>query len=396
MQIKINIKPSQKLLNLPTYVFAELDEWKEEAKAKGMDLIDLGIGNPDGCTPEPVLKAAIESIKNPKNHGYPSFKGKEELREGIAQWLYKRHGIIMDPKDEIQTLIGAKEGLAHLAMAYTDPGDINIVPDPYYPVLSRGTWLANGDVYHIKLEEKNNFLPDLKAIPEEVAQKAKIFFANYPNNPTAGVATKEFFRELVDYCKKYNILLCSDLAYSEIVFDGYKPPSIFEIEGAKDIAIEFYSFSKSYNMAGWRIGFAVGNKEFVKTLYAMKTNLDYGTSSIIQDAAIAALNLPDDQCCNISGNYQRRRDFMVEGFNKLGWNVKKTQATMYLWLQVPQGYDSKTWCKMVLDKTGVVFTPGIAFGKYSDNYFRASLVAPDNRLMEALDRLEKAGIKYSE
>lgn len=396
MQTKIDIKPSKKLINLPKYIFAELDDWKEEAREKGVDIIDLGIGNPDGCTPEPIVQAAVNSMKNPKNHGYPDFKGKQILREGIAQWLYKRHGINIDPKEEIQTLIGAKEGLAHLSMAYTDPGDINIVPDPYYPVLSRGTWISSGEVYHIKLEEKNNFLPDLKAIPEDIAQKAKMLFLNYPNNPTAGVATKEFFKEAIDFCKKNNILLVSDLAYSEIVFDSYRPPSIFEIEGAKDIAIEFYSFSKSYNMAGWRIGFAVGNKEFIKNLYAMKTNIDYGTCSIIQDAAIAALNMPECECCDISGNYQRRRDFMAEGFKKLGWNARKTQATMYFWLKVPQGQDSKSWCKMVLDKTGVVFTPGIAFGSHSDGYFRMSLVAPDERLYEALDRLEKAGIRYSE
>ncbi len=395
MQTKINIKPAKKLLHLPIYIFAELDEWKEEAAAKGINIIDLGIGNPDRCTPEPIVQAAIESLNNPKNHGYPNFKGKEELRENIAKWLKKRYGISMNPKDEIQTLLGAKEGLAHLAMAYTDPGDVNIVPDPYYPVLSRGTWISDGEVYHVKLEEKNDFLPDLSSIPEEIARKAKIFFVNYPNNPTAGIITKEFFKELIDYCKKYNILLCSDLAYSEITFDGYRPPSVFEVEGAKDIAIEFHSFSKSYNMAGWRIGFAIGNKEFIKNLYALKTNVDYGTCSVIQDAAIAALKMSEDQCCDIAGGYQRRRDFMVEGFKKLGWDIKKTKATMYLWLKVPEGYDSKSWCKMILDKTGVVFTPGVAFGKHSDNYFRVSLVAADERLREALDRLEKANIAYN-
>jgi len=394
MQTKINITPSKKLLNLPTYVFAELDEWKDEARAKGFDLIDLGIGNPDGSTPLPVLEAAMKSIQNVKNHGYPDFKGKNELREGIAQWLNNRYGIDINPKDEIQTLIGAKEGLAHLALAYTDPGDINIVPDPYYPVLSRGTWIANGDIHHIKLEEKNDFLPDLTSIPEEVAQKAKIFFVNYPNNPTAATATLDFYRQLVDFCKKYNILLCTDLAYSEISFDGYKPPSIFQVEGAKDIAIEFYSFSKTYNMAGWRIGFAAGNKEFIKTLYSVKTNMDYGTCSIIQDAALAALNMPMDHSLEITSIYQRRRDFMIDSLKKLGWDVRKIKSTMYFWLKVPEGYDSKTWCKMVLDKTGVVFTPGIAFGKHSDGYFRLSIVAPDQRLHEAMDRLEKAGIRY--
>lgn len=395
MQTQVNITPAEKLLNMPTYIFAELDEWKEEARAKGADLIDLGIGNPDGATPAPIVDVAVQSIQNSKNHGYPSFKGKEEFRQAIADWMLRRYNVEINPKDEIQTLIGAKEGLAHLALAFTNPGDVNIVPDPYYPVHSRGTWLASGDVYHIKLEPENNFLPDLKSIPEDIAKKAKIFFVNYPNNPTAATVTLEFYQELVDYCKKYNILLCTDLAYGEICFDGYRPPSIFQIPGAKDIAIEFHSFSKTFNMAGWRVGFAVGNKNYIKALYSLKTNVDYGTSSIVQDAAIAALRMPQSYIDDIVAKYQRRRDFMVEGFKKLGWEINNPKATMYLWLKVPEGYDSKSWCKMVMDKTGVVFTPGIAFGKYSDVYFRMSLVAPDDRLKEALNRLETANIRYS-
>ena len=395
MQIKVNITPSKKLLSLPVYIFAELDEWKEEARAKGINLIDLGIGNPDGPTPAPVIEAAIKSLENPANHGYPSFKGKDEFRQAISEWMLERYNVKINPADEVQTLIGAKEGLAHLALAYTDPGDVNIVPDPYYPVLSRGTWLASADVYHVKLEAKNDFLPDLKSIPEEVAKKAKIFFVNYPNNPTSAVATKEFYVDLVDFCTKHNILLCSDLAYGEICFDNYRPLSIFEIPGAKDIAIEFHSFSKTFNMAGWRIGFAVGNREYIKTLYSVKTNLDYGTSSIIQDAAIAALRMPYSYVDETVKKYQHRRDFMVEGFNKLGWNLAKPKATMYLWLPVPEKYDSKSWCRMILDKTGVVFTPGIAFGKHSDQYFRVSLVAADEKLIEVLARLEKANIRYS-
>jgi len=395
MQTKIDIRPAKKLLNMPVYIFAELDDWKEEARSKGADLIDLGIGNPDGPTPQPIIEVAIESIRNPKNHGYPSFKGKIEFREAIAQWMLDKYNVKINPEDEVQTLIGAKEGLAHLALAFTDPGDINIVPDPYYPVHSRGTWLASGEVHHIKLEEKNDFLPDLKSIPEEIADRAKIFFVNYPNNPTAAIATIEFYTELVDFCIKHNILLCADLAYGEICFDGYRPPSIFEIEGAKDIAIEFHSFSKTFNMAGWRIGFAVGNKDYIRALYSLKTNVDYGTSSIVQDAAIAALQMPNSYVDAIMAKYQKRRDFVAEGFRKLGWSVRHNKSTMYLWLKVPQGLDSKSWCKSVLDKTGVVFTPGIAFGAMSNDYFRVSLVAPDDRLHEALARLEKADIRYS-
>ena len=371
------------------------DDWKEEARSKGLDLIDLGIGNPAGATPDPIVQAAIKGIQDPKNHGYPSFKGKEELRQAISEWLKARMNITIDPKDEIQTLIGAKEGLAHLALAYTDPGDINIVPDPYYPVLSRGTWIASGEVHHVKLEAKNDFLPDLTSIPVDVAKRAKIFFVNYPNNPTGGVATEAFYRDLVDFCTNYNILLCSDLAYCEICFDGYRPLSVFHTPGAKDVAIEFYSFSKSFCMAGWRIGFAVGNKDYIKALYSMKTNIDYGTASIVQEAAIAAMHIPQSYVDNIAQNYQRKRDFMVEGFRKLGWDVNKTKASMYLWLKTPEGYDSKSWCKMVLDKTGVVLTPGIAFGNYSDGFFRVSLVQPDDKMKEALVRLKAANIKFS-
>lgn len=395
MHIKSEIAPSEKLVKLPKYIFAELDDWKEEARAKGADLIDLGIGNPDGPTPAPIVEAAVKSIQNPKNHGYPSFKGKPEFRQAISEWMLRRYNVEVDPETEIQTLIGAKEGLAHFAMALTDPGDINIVPDPYYPVHSRGTWISNGEIYHLKLEAKNKFLPDLSSIPEDVAKRAKVFFVNYPNNPTAAIAPKEFYRELVDYCTKYNILLCADLAYGEICFEGYRPPSILEIEGAREVAIEFHSFSKTFNMAGWRVGFAVGNKEYIKFLYSMKTNIDYGTSSIVQDAAIEALRMPQSYVDDIAKKYGRRMEFMTEGFNKLGWNLTKPVATMYLWMQVPQGYDSKSWCRMVMDKTGVVFTPGVAFGAMSDNYFRVSLVAPDERLKEALIRLENANIRFN-
>lgn len=395
MKTMPKIVPSDKLQKLPTYIFAELDEWKEAVRAQGIDFIDLGMGNPDGATPAPVVQAAIESIQNPASHGYPSFKGKEEFREEIARWMKSRYDIDVDPRTQIQTLIGAKEGLAHVAMAYTNPGDINIIPDPYYPVMSRGTWVSNGEVYHVKLEEKNDFLPDLKSIPEDVAKKAKIFIVNYPNNPTAAVATKEFYTELVEFCTKHEILLVADLAYGEVCFDGYRPLSIFSIEGAWDIAVEFHSFSKTFNMAGWRVGFVVGKEEFIQTIHKMKTNIDYGTSTIVQDAAIKALTMPYDNVESIMTKYSRRRDFVIEGFKKLGWDHRKTLATMYLWLKVPEGYTSKDWCKMVLDTAGVVFTPGIAFGDNSDGYFRVSLVQPDEKLQEALSRLEKAGIRYS-
>lgn len=387
-------RPSDKLLKLPKYIFAELDEWKEEARAKGMDLIDLGIGNPDGATPQPVVDAAVRAIQDPKTHGYPSFKGKIEFREAISEWLKNRYNIDIDPKNEIQTLIGEKEGLANVALAFTNPGDINIVPDPYYPVLSRGTWISCGNIYHVPLLDKNNYLPDLKTIPKVVAKRARMFFINYPNNPTGACATREFLEEVVNFCKKYEILLVSDLAYGEVCYDGYRPLSIFNIEGAKDIAMEFYSFSKTFNMAGWRVGFACGRKEFIDALGAMKNNIDYGTATIVQDAAIAALKMPYGYVSDIMQKYCIRREFVAKGFNELGWKIKRNCATMYFWLKVPKGYKSKEFCKMVLDKTGVVFTPGIAFGDYSDDHFRVSIVQSDERLKEALERLKKSNIRF--
>lgn len=388
------ITPSDKILNLPKYIFAELDEWKDEARERGMDLIDLGIGNPDGATPQPIVESAIKSICDPKSHGYPSFRGKIEFRKAIAKWMKKRYGVEIDPLTEVQTLVGAKEGLANVAMAYTNPGDYNIVPDPYYPVLSRGTWVASGKIYHVPLTDANNYLPDLDSIPAEVAKKAKIFFINYPNNPTGAIAPVEFLEKIVAYCKKHQILLVSDMAYGEICYDGYRPTSIFKIEGAKDIAVEFHSFSKTFNMAGWRVGFVCGKQEFIDVIYAMKSNVDYGTATIVQDAAIDALNIDYAYVQEIMDKYNARREIVAKGFNRLGWTMKRSPATMYFWLKVPRGYTSKEFCKMVLDKTGVVLTPGIAFGDHSDDHFRISIVQPPERLAEAIVRLEKAGIRF--
>lgn len=394
METKIMIKPSDKILNIPKYIFAELDEWKQEARARGVDLIDLGIGNPDNPTPKPIVEAAVESIKKPESHGYPSFRGKDELRNQIKQWMKERYNVEVDETMSVQTLSGAKEGLANVALAFTNPGDINIVPDPYYPVLSRGTWVSSGTIHHIPLKEENDFLPDLKSIPEVIAQEAKLLFLNYPNNPTGAIATKEFLEEAVAFCKKYSILLVADLAYGEVCFDGYRPLSIFNIEGAKDIAVEFHSFSKTFNMAGWRVGFVVGKKEFIEAIYAMKTNMDYGTATIVQDAAIKALQVDYEEIKSTVDAYSRRRDIIANGLKELGWDVKVPTATMYFWLKVPKGYTSKEYCRMVMDKTGVVFTPGVAFGDYSDGYFRLSSVQPDERIKEAFERLKEAGIRY--
>lgn len=388
--------PARRLSKLPTYVFAELDVLKEQARQRGADLIDLGMGNPDQPTPAAIVKAIQDGVGNPANHGYPNFRGKLEFRQAIAGWMQRRYGVAVDPETEVQPLIGSKEGLAHLTFAYIDEGDYSLVPAPYYPVHSRATWLASGEVYHLPLTADNQFLPDLDAIPAEVLQKAKLIFVNYPNNPTAAIADQAFYEKLVAFCKQHGIILVSDLAYGEIAFDGYQPPSILNIPGAKDIAVEFHSFSKSFNMAGWRIGFAVGNAEVIKALYSLKTNLDYGVASALQDGATYALNHAETFLPTIVSTYQERRDVVVEGFRRLGWIIDTPpKASMYVWLPIPAGFaDSKAWCRHLIDTADVVITPGIAFGEAGDRYFRVSLVSSKEILQKAIDRLAERGIRY--
>lgn len=392
---KAKITPADKILNLDKYIFVELDELKDEARAKGIDLIDLGIGNPDRPTPKPIIKAAIKSMKNVKNHGYPNFRGTKEFQTTVKEWMKKRYKVKLNDDFIAQAMNGGKEGIAHVSMAFTNPGDINIVPSLYYPVLSRATWIAGAEVYHVRTPEENCFLPDLDSIPKDVAQKAKAFIINYPNNPTGAVAPREFLVKLVNFCRENDILIISDLAYGEICFNGYRPSSIFEIEGAEDVAVEVHTCSKTFNMAGWRVGFVVGKKEFVDTVFAMKLNFDYGTSNIMQDAAIAAMKMPYKYVEKTMKKYAKRQKIMVQAFEELGWTVNKTNATMYLWLKVPQGLKSKEFCKNVMDRTGVVFTPGVAFGQDGDGYFRVSLVQDEKLLKEAIRRLKTEGIRYS-
>ncbi len=393
---KINITPADKILNLDKYIFVELDELKQEARSKGIDLIDLGIGNPDRPTPQYIVDETIKSIKNPKTHGYPDFRGKKEFQDAIKVWMKNRYNVDLDETFTAQAVNGGKEGIAHVSMAFTNPGDINIVPDPYYPVLSRATWVAGAKVFHVPLKEENDFLPDLDSIPEDIANEAKIFVINYPNNPTGACAPKWFLEKLVQFCRKHSILIISDLAYGEVCFDNYRPLSIFAIEGAQDVALEVHTCSKTFNMAGWRVGFVLGKRELVDTVFAMKLNFDYGTSTIMQDAAIAAMEMPYEYVEETMTEYAKRRDFLVEEFAKLGWKTKKSNATMYLWLKVPNGMHSKDFCLKVMNETGVVFTPGMAFGAGSDGYFRVSLVQKMETLKAAIERLNKANIRYED
>jgi LL-diaminopimelate aminotransferase len=388
------IAPAERIQKLPPYVFARLDELKAKAREQGLDLIDLGMGNPDGATPQPVIEAAIKALQNPANHGYPPFEGTANFRQAITNWYRRRYGVDLDPDSEALPLLGSKEGLAHLAIAYINPGDLILIPSPAYPVHFRGPIIAGGKVHSLILKPENDWLIDLAAIPDSVAQQAKILYFNYPSNPTAATAPREFFEEIVAFARKYEILLVHDLCYAELAFDGYQPTSLLEIPGAKDIGVEFHTLSKTYNMAGWRVGFVVGNRHIIQGLRTLKTNLDYGIFAALQTAAETALQLSDDYLHEVQERYRTRRDFLIQGLTELGWNLSKTKATMYLWIPCPVGVSSTEFALKVLQQTGVVFTPGNAFGVAGEGYVRISLIAECDRLGEALHRLKQANIRF--
>jgi LL-diaminopimelate aminotransferase len=388
------IAPAERIQKLPPYVFARLDELKAKAREQGLDLIDLGMGNPDGATPQPVVEAAIKALQDPANHGYPPFEGTASFRRAITNWYRRRYGVDLDPDSEALPLLGSKEGLTHLAIAYINPGDLILVPSPAYPAHFRGPVIAGGKVHSLILKPENDWLIDLGAIPEDVAQSAKILYFNYPSNPTAATAPREFFEEIVAFARKYEILLVHDLCYAELAFDGYQPTSLLEIPGAKEIGVEFHTLSKTYNMAGWRVGFVVGNRHIIQGLRTLKTNLDYGIFAALQTAAETALQLPDSYLHEVQERYRTRRDFLVQGLSQLGWNLSKTKATMYLWVPCPVGVSSTDFALKVLQQTGVVVTPGNAFGVAGEGYVRISLIAECDRLGEALHRFKQANIRF--
>lgn len=389
------MEEAQRLLKLPTYVFAQLDKLKAQQRAKGADLIDLGMGNPDVPPPKLVTKALIKALDEPQNHRYPSFEGLPDFKEAAAKWCKKQYGFEVNPENEVVALIGSKEGLIHLAFAFINPGDTTLVPLPAYPAHFRGTILAGGNPYVLPTTERAGYIPDLDAVDDSIARRAKILFISYPTNPTAAVAPKEFLVKAVKFAKHYNLILVHDFAYAEMYFEGKKPASCLSVHGAKDVCVEFHTLSKTFGMAGWRVGFAVGNKEIIESLRKIKTNLDYGLFTAVQRAAIAALKMKDGYFDEMRATYQKRRDIFVEGLNELGWNVAKPMATMYLWVPVPRGYNSTSFSLYLIEKTGVVVSPGVAFGSLGEGYIRVALVEPENRLKEALSRLKKAKIKYS-
>jgi LL-diaminopimelate aminotransferase len=381
------IEKAQRLKKLPPYLFKEIDRKKEEVMSRGVDIIDLGVGDPDLPTPAHIITAMKRAAEDPANHRYPSYSGMHDFKYAVTEWYRERFGVELDPLTEVVSLIGSKEGIAHFPLAFIDPGDVALVPSPAYPVYNIATLFAGGESYFMPLVDKNDFLPDLDAIPAETAARAKVMFLNYPNNPTAAVADLGFFNRVVEFACRHNIAVCHDAAYTEMAFDGYHPPSFMAAEGAKDLGIEFHSLSKTYNMTGWRIGFAVGNRELIDGLGTIKSNVDSGVFQAVQIAGIEALR--NDQACvkEMVDVYSRRRDVMVGGLREAGFELEAPKATFYLWIRVPAGYTSTQIASRFLEE-GVVVTPGNGFGDPGEGYFRIAVTQKRERLVEAIDRIK--------
>jgi len=374
---------------LPPYLFAAIDKAKQDALAKGVDVIDLSVGDPDLPTPSHIVEAMREAVKNPENHQYPSYAGKLSFRKAVADWYSLTFGVRLDPEKEVLALIGSKEGIAHAPLAFINPGDLALVPDPAYPVYRTAVSFAGGTPVIMPLERDNRFLPDLEAIDPGVAAKAKIIFLNYPNNPTAASASRGFFQELVDYAHEHDLIVMHDNPYSEVCYSGQRSISILEIDGAKDVAVEFHSLSKTYNMTGWRVGAVVGNAEIVAGIGKIKSNIDSGNFGAVQDAGITALKSPRKVVEDICQVYQNRIKLLYNCLSGIGFELEKPRTTLYLWAWV--GGDSVAFCQRLLEKTGIVATPGVGFGQYGEGYIRFSITQPTERIEQAVERLEKMG-----
>lgn len=381
------IRAAQRMARIPPYLFAEIDRKVAAKRAAGVDVITLDIGDPDLPTPDVVVSAAVQALHDPANHRYPSYYGLRALRVAQADWYRRRFGVELDPDAEVLPLIGSKEGIAHLPIALVDPGDVVLAPDPGYPVYVTGAIMADAEPYRLPLREERGFLPDLAAIPAEVVRRARLLWLNYPNNPTAAVAPDEFFREAVAFCREHDIVLAHDAPYTEISFDGYRAPSVLQYEGARDVAVEFHSLSKTYNMTGWRVAMCVGNREVVKLLGQVKTNVDSGVFQAVQLAAIEAMDEPEAELSARNQVLRRRHVMVREALAAIGIDVPLPRATFYLWARVPAGFDSIGFAARVLDEVGVNITPGVGFGLSGEGYFRVSVTAPDARVEEACQRL---------
>lgn len=380
---------SKNMQKLPPYLFLQIDKAKRKARAEGRDIIDLGIGDPDQPTPDFIIESLSKSSKDPSNHKYALDQGMSVLRQAIAKWYKRRFNVDLDVDAEILPLIGSKEGIAHFPLSFLNTGEYSLIPDPCYPPYKGGTILAGGKIQLMGLEEKNNFLPDFSKIPDRVLKKAKLLYINYPNNPTGAICDDNFYKEVINFANKHNLIVISDLAYSEMTYDGYKPKSLLEFPGAKDVCIEFHSLSKTYNMTGWRVGWACGNKSLVAGLAKVKSNIDSGIFSAIQLAGVSALESDNSHIEKMCAVYQERRDVLVDGFNSLGWQVKKPKATFYIWAKLPKKEKSSIeFAAKLLEKASLVATPGIGFGKFGEGFIRFALTVKKERMQEAITRLK--------
>ena len=385
----ILIKKARRINDLPPYLFAEIDRRKREALARGVDLIDLGIGDPDIPTPARVVEKLIEKASVPLNHRYPNSSGLLEFRQAVANWYQQRFGVQLDAGKEVVSLIGSKEGIGNMAVAYVDPGDIVLVASPCYPVYHIGTAFSGGQNYFLPLKKENQFLPDLDSIPDDIAKQAKLLWINYPNNPTAAVADRDFYKRVIDFATRNNVIVCHDAAYTEMGYDGYRPMSFLELDGAKEVGIEFHSLSKTFNMTGWRIGMAVGNAEIVSGLAQAKSNLDSGIFQAIQEAGIEALRLGDSIIEPSRKIYQERRDILVAGLRAVGLECETPRATFYVWVATPKGLSSAEFTAKLLDEAGVVTTPGNGFGDAGEGYVRFTVCLDQQRLKEVAERIRQ-------
>ncbi|MFC1968255.1 LL-diaminopimelate aminotransferase [Chloroflexota bacterium] len=381
------MRTSKRIEKLPPYLFVEISRKIAERRAKGENVITFAIGDPDIPTPPHIIERLSQAAQDPANHRYPETEGLPQLRHAIADWYKQRFGVGFDADKEVLPLIGSKEGIGHIALCFIDPGDIALVPDPSYPVYPVGTMFAGGEPYYMPLVEEKGFLPDIEKIPTEIANRARLLWINYPNNPTAAVADLNFFERVVHFARRHDIVVCHDGPYSEVAFDGYRPPSFMQAPGAREVGVEFHSLSKSYNMTGWRIGMVVGNAGIIDALMRVKSNLDSGIPQAIQIAAIEALRGPQDCIEQHNSIYQRRRDLLVETLNEIGLRTETPRASLYVWARIPQGYDSMSFASRLLDEAGVVVTPGVGYGKGGEGYIRLSLTTPDDQLKEGLIRL---------
>jgi LL-diaminopimelate aminotransferase len=372
---------------VPPYPFVEISRKIAAKKAQGIDVISFGIGDPDLPTPPSVLEALHKASLDAPNHRYPESEGLPEFRGAVADWYKKRFDVKLDPETEVVSLIGAKEGIGHAAMAFVEPGDIALVPDPGYPVYSVGTLFAGGESHLMPLTEENQYWPDLDAIPENVAKKATIMWLNYPNNPTGATAERDQFAKAIEFARRHDVVLMHDACYSEVTYGGYKPLSLLQIDGAREVGVEFHSLSKSYNMTGWRLGMAVGNPKLIEALHTIKSNMDSGVPQAIQQMGIAAMAIPDSELTDRNEIYQRRRDLVVGALRALGLTVEHPRASLYIWAGVPEGFTSAGFSERLLEETDVLVSPGTSYGKFGEGYVRLSLTLSDEQLEKAVDRL---------